>query len=184
MIFRRASPSDYSGICDLAAANHRDGLSVDAQRQGFLSARFSLGQIGAMAEDLGVMVAVAEERVVGFMCASRCEWTGQPAIVRHMVDCFPQCRWHNRPLDGNGAFVYGPVCIDMAYRGQGVLRKMYQCLLRELQGRYRVGVGFVADENEASLRAHTEGLKMHQVGSFTFAGRSYRMLAFDIQPEP
>ncbi len=71
MIFRRATPSDYSGIVDLAAANHRDSLTLDEQRQGFLSARFSLGQVAAMAEDLGIVVAVAEERVAGFMCASR-----------------------------------------------------------------------------------------------------------------
>lgn len=57
----------------------------------------------------------------------------------------------------------------------------YQSLNRELQGRYRVGVGFVADGNEASLRAHSEGLKMQGVGSFTFAARGYQVLAFDIQ---
>jgi hypothetical protein len=75
----RALPADYSRICELAAANYEKNLSTTDRQKGFLSAKFSLQQVSNMARDLGIIVAKDNNRVVGFVCASRCDWNDQTA---------------------------------------------------------------------------------------------------------
>lgn len=80
-------------------------------------------------------------------------------------------------------FIYGPVCIDRAYRGRGLLRGLYETLRREVAGRYDIGVAFVADDNPRSLRVHVDGLGMGDVGEFVFWGKQYHILAFHMTGE-
>lgn len=182
MEIRRAIEADYHGICALAGSYYREQPAPADRQQGFLSARFSLQQIADMASSLGIVVASDAGQVAGFMCASDCDWAGQPAIVKQMLDQLPQYRFHERPIDKDKAFVYGPVCIDAACRGRGILRGMYRHLHRLMEGRYAAGVAFVADDNEASLRAHIDGLGMSKIGKFGYRGRACQVLAFDIAP--
>jgi hypothetical protein len=184
MVIRRATPPDYSGICELAAANYEQNLSPNDRQQGFLSAEFTLQQVADMAVDLGIIVAVDQARVVGFACASRCDWVGQPPIVTSMVATFDQIRFQGRPLTDYAVFAYGPVCIDLPYRGRGLYRELYRGVQREVSGKYDLGWCFVAEENSRSLRAHVEGLGMSEVGRFTHAERGYRVLVFTVKTGP
>ncbi len=177
---RRARRADYAGIQHLAATYYKGNLSPDAQKGGFLSAQFSLQQITGMGDDLGIMVAVDHDEVVAFACASRCDYPGQPPIVQHMLDQLAQFRFMGHPIDVRKTFVYGPVCIDAAFRKRGLLRCLYECMKREVGG-YRTGIAFVADDNPASLGAHVDGLGMQQVGRFDFTGKGYQALAFDMR---
>ncbi len=175
---RRALPSDYAGIQRLAAKYHKASLSPEDQRGGFLSAQFSLQQIADMGDALGIIVAVDCEAVVAFACASRCDFPGQPPIVRHMLAQLAQFRFRGHPMDATETFVYGPVCIEAAFRGRGLLRAMYECMKRHAAA-YRTGIAFVADDNPASLGAHVEGLGMQPVGRFEFMGNGYQAIAFE-----
>lgn len=181
MEIRRALPVDYSRICELAAANYEKNLSPSDRQQGFLSAKFSLRQVTDMASDLGIIVARDNNQVVGFVCASRCDWDDQPPIVKSMLTEFDRILFQGRPLNEQRLFIYGPVCIDRAYRGQGLLRKLYQGIKRELAGKYYVGSAFIAEGNSRSLKAHLEGLGMTKVARFTHDDRSYRILAFHVE---
>lgn len=180
MEIRRALPVDFAGIFKLAAACHYRNLSSEERQQGFLSAEFTLRQIAHMAGDLGIIVALESGRVVGFMCASGCDWDDQPAVVKGMLAELDRVDLQGRPLKSQRLFVYGPVCIDRAYRGQGLLRAMYRSLGSEVAGMYDGGVSFVAESNPRSLNAHVKGLGMTEVGRFAHEGRSYRILAFPV----
>ena len=48
----------------------------------------------------------------------------------------------------------GQVCIDKAYRGQGVFRGLYQKMKVELHKKYDLLITEVAANNPRSLRAH------------------------------
>ena len=180
MEIRCARPSDYAGICELAEANYVQNLSPSNRRQGFLSAQFTVQQIDNLATDLGIMVACDNGRVVGFACASRCDLADLSLVARIMVTTFARIYFKGQPLSAQKVFIYGPACIDVAYRGRGLLRAMCRNLLREMAGRYDVGVSFVAEENKHSLHAHAEWLGMHVVGGFTHEEHRYHILAFPV----
>jgi hypothetical protein len=177
---RRARLSDYAGICELAEANYVRNLSPSDRQQGFLSAQFTVQQIDNLATDLGIMTACDNERVVGFACASRCDLADLSLVAKIMITTFTRVYFRGQPLSAQKVFIYGPACIDILYRGRGILRGMYGGLLREMAGRYDVGVSLVAEDNIHSLHAHTEGLGMRVVGSFTHEEHGYHILAFPV----
>jgi hypothetical protein len=184
MVIRRATPADSAAICALAAANYEQNLSPDDRQQGFLSATFTLPQVADMVMDLGIVVATDQDRVVGFACASRCDWADQPPIVKSMVATFDQIRFRGRPLADYAVFVYGPVCLALPYRGRGLYRELYRGVQREVSEKYELGWCFVAEENSHSLTIHIEGLGMSAVGGFTHAERGYRSLVFTVETGP
>ena len=183
MDIRRALPVDSPGICELAVANYKLNLSATDLQNGFLSAKFTIQQIDDMARDLGIIVARDSDRVVGFACASRPEWHGQPVIVKRMLEVFEDVLFHGRLINEQDVFVYGPVCIDVIFRGRGLLHELYRGLKRELSAQYDVGMGFVAADNPRSLKAHKHGLRMTEVGRFTHEECRYHALAFRVAAE-
>jgi hypothetical protein len=98
-----------------------------------------------------------------------------------MLAEFDQILFQGSPLNEYNVFVYGPVCIDQAYRGQDLLRMLYQGVKGELAGKYSVGAAFIADDNSRSLKAHREGPGMTEVSRFTHDDRGYHTLVFPVE---
>jgi len=95
------------------------------------------------------------------------------------VDFIPRA-----PTQVPQSFFYGPVCIDSRHRGGGLLRKLYYALLHEVAGIYEIGVAFVAEDNQNSLRAHVNRLNMEVVGDFEFRGRRNYLLTLRCSDRP
>jgi predicted N-acetyltransferase YhbS len=178
LLFRRLSEADYAGILALQEANLFDNLSKEARQDGFLSARFSREQFLRMDRDVGMLIAEDAGQVVGYLCASGVEFNRQFPLLATMIERYGEVSFQGRALADQKTFVYGPACVDRAYRGLGVLRGLFRTLLREIPGRFDAGVAFVAEDNQRSLAAHVAGLGMHDVGEFEFKGKRYRILAF------
>ncbi|HVO95061.1 MAG TPA: hypothetical protein VMT22_19560 [Terriglobales bacterium] len=182
--FRRAQASDYPQILQLQSANFIANLSAEEREQGFLSAQFSAAQTAQIAEDLGTTVAIVDSRVAGFLCAFRNEFpTGSPVISR-MLEAYDGLQFEGRPLRSFKSYIYGPVCVGRGYRGQGLLRGLYETQKNDLAGQFDVGIAFVARNNPHSLQAHLGGLGMTEVGDFEVAGNVYVVLAFRLPPKP
>jgi predicted GNAT superfamily acetyltransferase len=181
MMCRRVREGDYPALLELQEANLRDNLNEAERTQGFLSARFSREQFAAMDQDVAVIVATLDGVIAGYLCGSSVEFNRRFALLAAMIERYPHVELHGRPLASYASFVYGPACVDRRFRGRGVLRGLYRTLLHEAAGQYSIGVAFVAQDNAHSLSAHAQGLGMHDVGSFDFDGRAYRILAFSTE---
>lgn len=181
MEIRRASPGDYAGIIELQAANFLAKLTVEEREGGFLSAQFTLPQLVAMANDLGVLVARDADRVVGYVCAHRKDLAPVPPVVEAMVRCCRTASYRGTLLAHARLFAYGPVCIARAHRGRGLLRRLYGAVVAEVTGRFEFGVTLVSQDNRHSLHAHVDGLGMDDVARFEHGGRQYHLLAFAVR---
>ena len=95
-----------------------------------------------------------------------------------MLDTYPLVRFDGKPLSSYNSYIYGPVCIDRAYRRRGALRGLYAAQKQDLAGQFDVGVAFVARSNPHSLNAHIAGLGMTEVGDFELKGNVYVILTF------
>jgi len=182
MRFARATGSNYAGILALQEANLFDHLSAEARRDGYLSARFSHEQFERMNADVVVVAATDGDRVAGYLCASTVEFNRPFPLLAAMLRRYDDVTFRGRALAQHNTFVYGPVCVARADRGNGVLRGMFDELLREVAGRFDVGACFVAAGNARSLAAHQQGLGMERVAEFEFQQRGYHILAFDVVP--
>jgi predicted GNAT superfamily acetyltransferase len=176
--YRRAIPDDYPDILRLNEANFRANLSQEQCADGFLSAIFTAKQIAAMAEELGIMVAVMEGKVAGFLCAFRNDFDHGSPVVAKMIVSYERMLFEGKSLSAYRSYAYGPVCIDRPFRRKGLLRGLYEAQKQELAGRFEIGVALVSRDNAHSLDAHVLGLGMTEVGEFQVDGNVYVTLAF------
>jgi predicted GNAT superfamily acetyltransferase len=180
--YRRAASQDYSAIVQLNAANFFANLNESERADGFLSALFTAEQIAAMAEDLGITVAITDGLVTGFLCAFRNHFNHGSPVVAKMFESYDRVYFEGRLLSSFNSYAYGPVCIDRAYRRQGLLRGLYEAQKQELAGQFEVGVALIARSNPHSMQAHVAGLGMIEVGEFEANGNIFSTVAFRLPP--
>jgi len=180
--YRRALAADYQQILQLQSANYIANLTEEERKSGFLSAQFSLEQTAEIAQDLGTMVAVLDQRVAGFLCAFRNEFPSGSPVIAEMLLHYPAFRYEDRPLGSFTSYIYGPVCIARECRGRGLLRGLYEAQRKELAGRFEIGVAFVSRSNAHSLRVHVNGLGMTELGHFRVGANSYVGQGFRVPP--
>ncbi|MGH7927947.1 MAG: hypothetical protein ACREQV_09150 [Candidatus Binatia bacterium] len=176
--YRRAIRDHYPDILRLNEANFRANLSPDERKDGFLSAIFSAAQVAAMAEDLGIMVAMIDDKLAGFLCAFRNDFDHGSPVVAKMIESYERMRFEGKPLSGYRSYAYGPVCIDRPFRRNGLLRGLYEAQRRDLAGQFEIGVALVSRDNPHSLRAHVSGLGMSEAGDFEVNGNIFATVVF------
>jgi predicted GNAT superfamily acetyltransferase len=181
-VFSRAQPQDYFAILRLQSANFIGNLSIEERQEGFLSAEFTFRQVAEMAEDLGTTIASVDGDVVAFLCAFRSKFNHGSPVNAKMLESYDQVEFDGKALSSYHSYIYGPVCIDRAYRRRGLLRGLYEVQKQELAGCFEVGVAFVSRSNPHSLKAHVAGLGMTEVGNFELNGNVYTILAFRVWP--
>jgi GNAT superfamily N-acetyltransferase len=178
--YRLAEVADAPAIAELANQYTYQQLSAAAQAGGFLTGQFTAPALAAMLASVPGQVAWQGPELVGFVVNSRLPAERYPPLVQHICALLPTLLYHGRPLAEYDWFFYGPVLVQAAYRGRGLLRQLFEANRRTLAGRYEVGVAFIAAQNAASLHVHTQKLGLEVVGALDFEGASYVVLAFGI----
>lgn len=181
--YLRAKPEHYASILHLQSANYIANMSEQDRKEGFLSAEFTKQQVAAMAEDLGITVAVDSGVVTGYLCAFRNEFNHGSPVLAKMLESYDRVQFAGKPLSSYNSYIYGPVCIGRDYRRRGLLRGLCEAQKKDLAGQFEVGVAFVARNNPHSLQAHVAGLGMTDVGDFEVRGNVYVILAFRVPPK-
>ena len=166
----------------LQEANLIDNLTPEQRRAGFLSARFAAEQFAQMNRDAAVVVAEDDGRIVGYVCCAEMEYSLQFPILAAMIATFGRVTYLDNVLADARVAIYGPACVDLAFRGRGVFRGLINKLKEELAGRFEVAVAFVAKANSHSLAAHVDGLGMTIIGDYAFEAGRYWIVAFGIPP--
>lgn len=155
----RADESDVEGILELQNANQ-------ARNGGTLSANLPSSRILEMINDLPLIVARRNGRVVGFLMTSSRAMNADVPIIRTMLDAYAGM---------DDAYVYGPICVDKNERGKGLAQAMFEELRRHLLG--REGVLFIRRDNAPSLAAHRK-MGMCEVASFGFNETDHAVFAY------
>jgi GNAT superfamily N-acetyltransferase len=150
-----ASSDDHlRQILDLQARNHADVLAPEAQAgSGFVYARHTLPLLRGMADALPQAVALAGDAVVGYCLAMPRAFREAIPALAPMFDQFERCHYRGRPLGDWTFFVGGQVCVATAWRGQGLIGRLYGHLAHVTQG-FDLCVTEIATRNTVSLSAH------------------------------
>lgn len=179
-ICRTATEADAPAIAALANQYTYQQLSEADRRGGFLTGIFTVPALQAMLASVPGQVAYRHGELAGFVVNSHLAPERYPPLVQQISALLPTLLYQGRPLADYRWFFYGPVLVQPAYRGQGLLRALFEVNRRTLAGRYEVGVAFIAAENAASLHVHTHKLGLEEVGELVFGGMAYVVLAFGV----
>lgn len=178
--YRKALPADFEGILRLQHQNLLTTLKGEDLSQGFLSIEFTREQLHKVNNELGIFVAVQDKTVIGYLMAETAEFAIGSPLIAHMLR-----RLNNIVIDDITLsccfFVYGPVCIERQYRGQGILEGLFGIMKETLRADYDVGIAFVSQQNLRSHQAHTAKLGMRVIDEFKFGGERYHTLAFRLK---
>lgn len=177
---RQATAADFDAILDLQAQNTPEHLSGQDRRQGYIVSRMERRQLEAINSQLGIMVALRGDTLAGFVCLMPPDARPRPPVVDAMLEIAAGQRLAQQNIRDLRTFLYGPVCIAAAFRGQGLLQQLFDAVRAHLHGRYDAGLAFIADDNPHSLAAHVSGLGMHDVARFDCAGKAYHLVAFRV----
>jgi hypothetical protein len=140
-------------------------ISNAVDRGGTLYGHWSVGVVrDCITAGQLIIVAIDGAHLLGVLFTSETEGASAPP-VRAMLTAWPGS------ID---AYVYGPVCIDQAVRGRGVLEALYADLMTRRPG--REAILFIKANNPRSLHAHAR-LGMVQVASFTLDGEDFAVLS-------
>ncbi len=127
-----------------------------------------------------IIVAERGQSIVGFLMGSTLSESAQIPILVKMIECYDSLHFDGRLLSEYRSYVYGPVCVGRAVRGQGVLESLFRECLLQIAGRFEVGVLFIAADNHRSIEAHRRKLGMEWVGDFEFNAKEFHVLAFHL----
>jgi len=180
VLFRRLVPQDLPRLLELQEVNHVENLTPEQQKDGFLSARFSMEQFAQMNRDAAVVVADGEGKIVGYACTAGVDFSRQFPVLDAMIATFGHLTYLGMTLIDARVCVYGPVCIDRAWRGRGVLRGLIARIREELAGHFDAAAAFISKTNSRSLAAHVDGLGMTVIGDYAFESKRYWIVAFSI----
>lgn len=170
---------ELKGILDLQSANLRRNLDEEsAAQEGFLTAEYDLDYLRRMNDCERSAIAVDGQRVVGYaLAATQSIRHGNP-LLADLFQQIDQLQYQGENLRELPYVVVGQLCVAKGYRGIGLVKRLYHCFRRSLQGRYRYAVTDVARLNQRSLQAHRK-VGFRTIHSILFNGLEWEVILWD-----
>jgi hypothetical protein len=147
--------------------------------EGFVFAEHTLPTLQRMAAQSPQAIAVSEDRVVGYCLSMTLALQDELPSLRPMFEQFARCRYRERPLGDYRFIVGGQVCVDRAFRGQGLLARLYEQLRTALPVPCDLCVTEVATRNVVSLRAH-EKMGFETISTYSDGHEEWAIAAWDL----
>jgi hypothetical protein len=177
-IIRIAIESDFDGIVELQSRNLYSQLLPAELAGGFVMTPFTPDLLRRLLVQQGVFVAEDEGKIGGYLLAGDWEFFSQWEIFRVMMARLPKLKFAGLELSVDRSFQYGPICIDRAVRGSGILPQLFDLMRSSFAPKFPVGVTFINKLNQRSFAAHTRKLNLEIIDEFELNGNSFYTLAF------
>jgi len=180
MIYRNATIQDIPQIESLQKRYHVSFINEEEKKHGFVTTLFTTEQLRELIElEDGISLACDGDKVVAYAMAGSWQFWSKWPLFQHMIADLPNTEYLGQALSTENSYQYGPVCIDMDYRGQGVLQDLFVYSARQMNKRYRLLITFINHVNARSYKAHTNKVGMDVIKNFTFNGNNYYELGYD-----
>jgi len=149
------SKNDLEGILNLQKRNLARGLTKDEiQTQGFVTVDHSFEQLEMLNNYEKHVIAKDNEKLIGYLLAMTKRSRFDIPVLVPMFELFDKLSYDGKPVSEYNYLVVGQVCIDKAYRGQGILDHCYATYRQHYGTRYDFAITEIATTNSRSLKAH------------------------------
>ena len=180
MLYHNATVADIPQIESLQKRYHVSFINEEEKKNGFVTTLFTPDQLTELIEqEDGISLACDGDKVVAYAMAGSWQFWSKWPLFQYMIANLPNTQYLGQTLTTENSYQYGPVCIDMAYRGQGVLQKLFAHSARQMNKRYPILITFINHVNPRSFKAHTEKVGLEVIKDFSFNGNNYYELGYD-----
>jgi hypothetical protein len=178
--FQVAEFTDIEGVLALQEKYLVSNLNEEEKKSGFVTTPFTVAQLESVIAKNELFLAKDTGVVVAYIFSGSWSFFEQWPIFVYMTSLFNDLRFQNFEITTKNSFQYGPVCIDKAYRGKGLINELFELMRIHLSKKYPLSLTFINKNNITSQRAHTEKLKWTIIGDFEFNNNQYFILAYDM----
>ncbi|WP_299397507.1 GNAT family acetyltransferase [uncultured Gelidibacter sp.] len=179
---RIGTNADIDGVLALQERYLYSNLNKLERQKGFVTTPFTTAQIEEIIQQNGIFIAENElGTLIGYAFAGSWRYFEQWEIFNYMVSRFPQLSFEGKEITTSNSFQYGPVCIDEAYRGKGLLNQLFEEMRLEFVKNYPISITFINKVNVISEKAHTKKLGWQIIDEFEFNSKNYIALAFNMR---
>lgn len=126
----------------------------EAKEQGFVTVEHDFELMQAMNNAKAHVIAKDQDKIVGYCLVMLESFQDRIQVLQPMFEVFSHLSYQEKALLEYRFFVMGQVCIDKAYRGQGIFDGMYQALKKQYTQQFDFVVTEVATRNVRSDKAH------------------------------
>ncbi|MEP5612091.1 MAG: GNAT family acetyltransferase [Cyclobacteriaceae bacterium] len=177
---RIATDSDIDGILDLQKVYLHSELDKEERKKGFVTTPFTHEQIKDIIGKSGLFLCEDHTKIIAYVFAGTWDYYDQWPIFRYMTSRFPRLSFKNFEVATSATFQYGPVCVDMAYRGKKVFNILFEEMRLHWMEKFPLAVTFINAINEVSTRAHSK-IGWEEIDQFDYNGNHYLTMAFDMK---
>jgi len=177
---RKATESDIGGILDLQEMYLYSQLDEEERKNGFVTTPFTPEQIKDIIGKSGLFLCEDGDQIIAYVFAGTWDYYEQWPIFPYMTSRFPKLSFKNFEVTTSATFQYGPVCLDMAYRGKKNFNAVFEEMRLHWMKKFPLAVTFINAVNEVSVRAHSK-IGWEEIDQFEYNGNRYLSLAFDMK---
>ncbi len=176
--FNIAELQDIEGVLTLQQKYHVSTIEQNDKKDGFVTTAFTYDQLKSLIlKEKGLFIASKSHEIIAYtMSASWDYWAAWP-MFEFMLKELPQLNFLGEKLTSKNTYQYGPICIDKAYRGTGMLESLFDFAKQEMGKSYPIMLTFINKNNPRSFEAHTRKLNMKIINEFQFNNNEYYELA-------
>ena len=178
--FQVAAHNDIDHILALQEKYHVSNFNEREKSNGFVTTRFTVGQIKDIISQEGLFIAKTSHKVVAYVFAGSWTYFSQWEIFNVMTARFPPLSFNGLKITTANSFQYGPICIDEEYRGHGLIYELFEFMRIHLIKRYPLGVTFINKVNVRSFKVHVDKLHWKVIDEFDFNNNGYYILAYNM----
>ena len=146
---RATTDDELYQILGLQKENLKANVSSDEiEKEGYVTLQHNFDVLKRMNDSCAHVIAKDGDKLVGFALSMIKEFREDVALLQPMFEKIDL-------LAPNANYiVMGQICIDKAYRGQGIFRALYNFMRSELSMTFDLLITEVSEKNIRSLNAH------------------------------
>lgn len=149
------SQEELEQIYALNKANLKGNLTeAEKQENGFLTWLYSIELLQQLHKLAPAIIAKDGDTVAGYALVTPREAAAFHADLQVMISHTDNMLFDNSPLKTYNYYIMGGICVHKNYRGQGVVKGLYQQHKQVYSNRYSLLVTEISTSNARSQAAH------------------------------
>jgi L-amino acid N-acyltransferase YncA len=177
--------SRVQDVCELEEIRHIQSLNLKknindetAVAQGFLTAEYTMEYLQLMHAASPSIIAKEGDRVVGYALVATKEVRDGHDLVADLFNVIDTKTYKGQLLNEVNYVVVGQLCVGEGYRGQGLVKRLYDHFRDCLSSEYEYLITDVAQANTRSLNAHIKS-GFQVIDTLVYAGIGWDIVLWD-----
>ena len=178
-ICQQSSLEEIEQIKALQTRNLKSQLTeAERQTEGFLTASYTLDFLQYMFDKHPAILAKDQDKVVGYALVATPEIRGYHELLDDLLGHCDRVVYNGVTLQDVPYAVVGQLCVAKAYRGQGIVQKLYAHFRECMVPTHSCCITDVDQNNPRSLRAHLKS-GFEVVGTLDYGGSAWDLVLWN-----